>query len=63
MKPETIAKLEDCQSKLYDWIGEVESMVMGIDENESIQKMIEVFEKVESHIPVAREIIKEIEEL
>lgn len=63
MKPETIAKLEECKNNLCDWFGEVEAMVMRIDEDDSIQKMMETFEKVESHIPVAREIIKEIKKL
>lgn len=62
MKASKIKALEDYRKDLSEWFDDLQSLANGVDED-SIYNMIEVFQEIESHLEVARGIIKDIGKL
>ncbi len=62
MKASKIKALEENRKDLSEWFDDLQSLANSVDED-SIHNMMEVFQEIESHLEVARGIIKDIRKL
>lgn len=62
MEQETINQLDELKSNLYDELGEIEAIILQIDED-SLPEIMKALDEIQSKMDNARKIVKEIRKL